>query len=615
MISPRTDRSLYTAMLEPPDDMIFDQAIATTYSLDLEVLFQVPVQLLFSSQSEKIKNNQMVLCHTISEVADKISVYVQLGEIKVPNKIFHLFSMLEKMIIGVNSSTGIFHPKIWVIRFVDQQKLNPYYRLCILSRNMTLVNTWDLSLQLEGFVQNRKRNIPLSNFIKSLPTLASESVEKSRQDQADLFSEELAKVEWELPAEFDEIKFHFLGSKKSNIKFPKEGRLAVISPFCSNEALQSLAKEVNEAVLLLSLPDSLQELSDDTLKLFNSVYTLNDIAQGEYEESEYENIENDNSLDEPLRTDLHAKAYIFEIKSNTHLFIGSANATNAGLGFDNKNLGQNTEVMVELIGKTKKVGGIDKFIEDFDPFLDSFKKDHNLKPDLDRIKEERFFRKIKNMLSKADLKIKCSKSHNTYFLNLIGQIPNLDGLVSAHIFPITVSEDHCVSILNNNEIYKQNSSDKPNEKSIRMGSFNLSSLTGLTVFVLETQFDRIKFVLNLPTVGFPKDRDAAIVESISNNPGDFFDYLQLILQERGPSFVGSYESSELDSNSGRQKDGLNSWSATFSGYLESITTKFCRNPDQLKAISSMVSQMSTKTNQKLIPENFLKLWELFTKLL
>src|SRR5690606_41102642 len=54
---------------------------------------------------------------------------------------------------------------------------------------------------------------------------------------------------------------------------------------------------------------------------------------------------------------LHAKAYVLENGWDTHVFVGSANATNAALL-----AGRNVELLAELIGKRSRVGGVDDLL-------------------------------------------------------------------------------------------------------------------------------------------------------------------------------------------------------------------------------------------------------------
>ena len=56
-----------------------------------------------------------------------------------------LFGFLEEMIVEVTALAGVFHPKVWAIRFVSPDQSSSMYRLVVLTRNMTTDQSWDLS--------------------------------------------------------------------------------------------------------------------------------------------------------------------------------------------------------------------------------------------------------------------------------------------------------------------------------------------------------------------------------------------------------------------------------------------------------------------------------------
>jgi hypothetical protein len=96
-----------------------------------------------------------------------------------------LFGFLEEMVVEVKApGGGVFHPKVWAIRFVAPDGHILMYRLVILTRNMTTDKSWDLSLQLEGTIGGRKAklNKPLAYFFKSLPGLTTGETERERLD-------------------------------------------------------------------------------------------------------------------------------------------------------------------------------------------------------------------------------------------------------------------------------------------------------------------------------------------------------------------------------------------------------------------------------------------------
>lgn len=349
MLNPNS-RSLYTSALTPPPGMVFDEAIATTFSMDPALLLEAPVYLALMTADGQADPDPLSVLEAIRRYSNRITVYVQRGRIQVPQiaKPNPLFGFLEEMVVEVTApGGGVFHPKVWAIRFISPEQSSSMYRLVVLTRNMTTDQCWDLSLQLEGPIAGRKSksNKPLAHFFKTLPDLATGPTESGRSEQALRFADELHRVHWELPEGFDELTFYLPGTKGFDWEPPLANRMAVISPFCSDEALRALAKKTKAPDALISRPESLSALKKETLELFVQCLHLDDAAATE-------DGEEDDAAEQPFATGLHAKFYLFETRhyvDYTNVVMGSANATNAAL-----NASKNVEILVGLIGKKSR---------------------------------------------------------------------------------------------------------------------------------------------------------------------------------------------------------------------------------------------------------------------
>ena len=266
MLNPNS-RSLYTSALTPPPGMIFDEAVATTFSMDPALLLEAPVYLALMAADGQTDPDPLAVLEAIRRYSKRITVYVQRGRIQIPRiaKPNPLFGFLENMVVDVSApGGGVFHPKVWAIRFVSPDQSRAMYRLVVLSRNMTADQSWDLSLQLEGSVVGRKAklNKPLAHFFDMLPGLANVAVAAEREAQAHRFAEALHRVEWEPPEGFDELAFYLPGITGFDWQPPEANRMAVISPFCSDYALQNLASKSIAADALISRPESLSALRE-----------------------------------------------------------------------------------------------------------------------------------------------------------------------------------------------------------------------------------------------------------------------------------------------------------------------------------------------------------------
>lgn len=596
MLNPNS-RSLYTSALTPPPGMVFDEAIATTFSMDPALLLEAPVYLALMTADGQTDPDLLSVLEAIRRYSKKISVYVQKGRIQVPKitKPNPLFGFLEGMVVECKAPNGgVFHPKVWAIRFVSPDKSSSMLRLVVLTRNMTTDQSWDLSLQLEGTIGGRKakQNKPLAQFFKSLPGLATGKSEKDRIEQANSFAEEIHRVHWELPDGFEELYFYLPGIKKFQWEPPAANRMAVISPFCSDKALKSLIEYTQVADALISRPESLSGLKKNTLDLFSQCLHLDEAA-------ETEDGEEDNSSDQPLTTGLHAKVYLFETRhysDYTHVVMGSANATNAAL-----EASKNIEILVELVGKKNRVGGIEELLgtDGLGEYLVPFDTTKESKIDAERQQAEKYLENARTLLTETDLSIECvnASKEDLWALKLIGKIPSLDGIVSASAWPITVTSDFAVNIL------------VDNAKKIELGDYSASSITALVAFELKTNHPDVsaRFVLNLPIVGIPKERNSAILKTIISNQDGFIRYLLLLLGDDPASGL-------LESGHG---SGFAKWLSRLANgedvpLLEELTRAYSRYPDRLLEISRLVRELSSeKRDGAVIPENFLKLWSVF----
>ena len=592
MLNPNS-RSLYTSALTPPPGMIFDEAIATTFSMDPALLLEAPVYLALMAADGQTDPDPLAVLEAIRRYAKRITVYVQRGRIQVPRiaKPTPLFGFLEEMVVEVTATGGgVFHPKVWAIRFVSPDQSSSMYRLVVLTRNMTTDQSWDLSLQLEGTMTGRKSNAnkPLAHFFKTLPDLAAGPTESGRVEQALRFADELHRVQWELPDGFDELTFSLPGRKGFDWEPPAANRMVVISPFCSDQALRTLTKSTRVVDALISRPESLSALKKETLDLFAQCLHLDDAA-------ETADGEEDDITGQPLATGLHAKVYLFEKGWDCEIVMGSANATDAALTARN-----NIEILVSLKGKRSKVGGIDELLgaDGLGEYLVDFDRTREVEIDALRQAAEKSVETARSRISAAALSIECSPGSRDglWALVLTGEIPPLEGIVRAAAWPITVTQDFAVDIVN---------SAAPG--GIRLGEFSASSLTGLLAFALKTDHPDVtaRFVLNLPVTGIPADRNAAILQTVISNQEGFLRYLLLLL--------GDEKVSGLDPGSG---SGFARWLARLADgedipLLEELTRTYSRHPERLAEISGLVHDLSRGGQKTIIPEDFLNLWTVF----
>ena len=81
MLSPDS-RSLYTGAVTPPPGYVFDQAIATTYSLDPDTLLLLSVHLALAQRPSTDQVDPIRLLESLRRLSGRLSVYVDRDGIK-----------------------------------------------------------------------------------------------------------------------------------------------------------------------------------------------------------------------------------------------------------------------------------------------------------------------------------------------------------------------------------------------------------------------------------------------------------------------------------------------------------------------------------------------------
>ncbi len=181
MLAPDSRKLLLDALRPPPGHSL-DRAVATTFTLDLATALMVPLAFAgfrFADQLDPIE-----VMEALRGMGDRLDVFCQAGAINAGAWPSDLMALLENVIHEVRRPRPghIFHPKVWVLRFVDQLQ-EPSYRCLVLSRNLTADRSWDTLLWLDGWPQRRRiaDNAPLSRFVSTLSELAVTQLPPARR--------------------------------------------------------------------------------------------------------------------------------------------------------------------------------------------------------------------------------------------------------------------------------------------------------------------------------------------------------------------------------------------------------------------------------------------------
>ncbi|MGI9189436.1 MAG: phospholipase D family protein [Longimicrobiaceae bacterium] len=599
MLNPDARRT-YTDALRPPPGFRFGEAIAATYSLDLETLLTIPLHLaLFSAEQpiEELLKDGVALLESLRRTIERVTVYAQSSRILAPARLHVLYGLLEPTVVEVAppSGSGSFHPKLWLIRFDHPDTGATRFRLLVLTRNLTADRCWDLVLTLEGVRMEEpyEANRELAELLSRLPTLAVRGLPPERSEATRKLADAALRTEWELPGGFEQVRFHALGLGGSPGWLPRPSeKLAVISPFLTNAALEALLDSTKQAIALVSRPEALNTADPELLRRFNRVMVL-------AEQAELDDGEEAEPRPAPERPThgLHAKVYLAKRGWDTHLYVGSANATDPALV-----RGINVELVAELSGKSSKVGAVEDLLDSGG--LGAILMDHLLEAppeplDAGVVQARQALERARRRLATAGLRIRFAEGESGWAMDLIPEQPvELNGIMEMRVWLITRRSDTAVSSLSLSY-----------GATARLPEAPLSLLTSFVAFELtaEAADESVRFVLNLETEDMPvAERDAAVVRDVVRNQEGFLRYVMLLLAGVGEEEsvfgigAGSWERFERRPS---HEDDL--------PLFEHLTRAFTRDPERLRSIRRLLDDIGHNNDGEVVPPEFLDLWAVF----
>jgi len=615
------DRRLFLEALKPPQDYTFDRGIGTTFTMNLITLLITPLSLsmLDRDNIDEMLKDPLILLEGLKRHANKLSIFCQAGYIDIPPKDNVLYSYLEDMIVQVKAPNGgVFHPKIWLMRYVCEG-LPVLYRLLSLSRNLTFDRSWDLMVQLDGELAEHRTygysvNRPLGKFIEQLPDFSVHPVNNRIETDINLMAEEVRRVQFNSPQGFEgDPEFYpsgipgFRGYKSSD----PYSRLMVISPFLSTSIMQKVAGKSRDNILISSTAE-IDKLSSQAQERFEKIFVFDEVTDA-IEDSETSTgneklkVGNEESQNDASLNGLHAKLFVMESGWDVTWLLGSANATVPA--FRNKNV----EFMVRLKGKRSKFG-IDEILGEEDneftllSLLQPYKRS-NQKPDTDPEKEkaEKIADQVRRWIVNSEFNLDIDpKSDSKYdmVLTYSSSTNSPDGNYTISCWPISLPKD-----------YAQETKFDQDENTLYFRNHDLLTITPFMAFEVKAKVQdvehRIQFVVKLPISNLPANRDNVIVSAIINNKNQFLRYLRLLLSDEESSLIaeGWFVNIGNISNRPMQLEDLDI------PLLEDLLRTLSRSPgEKIDRIADIVSQIKEAPDaEKIIPHEFDILWEKIIK--
>lgn len=598
------DRTHLLELLRPPAGCRFDRAVGTTFSLDLLSALTVPLSFALFDWEDvdgRPSSDPLAMVEALRRYGDRFDLFCQAGQISYPRRYPPLVTFLENAVHEVHApdSEGVFHPKVWALRFLSRTGEIVYRVLC-LSRNLTFDRSWDTVVALDGVLTDRTRaiaaNHPLGDLFEALPGLALRKLPPDRKREILNLARELRRTRFVWPEGFAEKDCRFWASGldgRGVDPFGKmDGKRLIVSPFLSESVVQQFLKGSGE-LHLVSRQESLCNLSQDTLKACASVHFLAHEANAENNEEDATGNRN------PELEGLHAKLFLIDRGWNTSVFTGSFNATNHALQ-------HNVEFMVELVGKRSQFG-VDKFLEvekGETGFADLL---HRYNPELDSEPEDPAIRQLDELIhttkigiakGNPKLEVISGENANQFDLRLAWKRPPrwTGKQVEVRTWPITQSQGRSQTLT----------------ESVRFRQISYDGLTPFFAFWIQAEVGGHKnesvFVMNLPVEGMPEDRADRILASLVS--GKELRFLLFLLASGDDE---SFSSGDLAKILGDESKAAGLGSTATPGLLEVMVRALHRNPSQIERVASLLESLKkadTKNDESmLLSAEFQRIWE------
>jgi len=585
MLSP-DQRTVAMDMLRPPAGHRIDQAVLTTYTLDLDVLLALPLAVLAHSDRgvDELMADPLLLLEALREAGERLNVFVDEAGIAVPHTNRALYALLEDCVHPVRApGGGAFHPKVWIVRFLDEDD-RPLLRVAVSSRNLTFDRSWDVALVSEGAPAGRRQvreSGALADLLRAVPGFAVRGLPAEQAGVLEALADEVARTALPAPDRCeDPIVYQVLGLAGETRRRRKPDDvgtdLLAVAPFVNRTGLEALVAVRGERTLV-SRREALDELPPEVLDGWDEVMVLSEAAMDEPE---------DGTSGRP--SDLHAKMIVVEHGRKASWFVGSANLTAAAMS------GRNVEVVASFTGPRGRADsgkgfGIGRFREAgflnlCEPYhrVEKSKENEALAAARGRLEQAR------EQLVRSGLHVRCLKEGSEWRWALDGEL-SLPPAVSAHAWPVSVGEDQARTLAT------------PLEWPL--------PLSRLTAFVavrlsVEEKVDDIRLVLKLPAEGMPAGRAAQVLRTLIDSPERLLAFLRALLG----GLDGLAEWMTNDGSGVWQGD----WVAGLGGdtLLEDLVRTAARDPERLEPVRRLIDDLrSTEEGRRIVPDDLYEVWQ------
>ncbi|MBZ2195417.1 hypothetical protein [Occultella gossypii] len=576
MLSPETGVTLLES-LTPPAGYRLDVAVGTSYTLDLAALLAVPTAFALSATTEEAGTAQeqtpLALLEALRRHARSITLFADAARIAVPrNAVSGVLGFLEGSVVPVSAPRGgAFHPKLWLIRFTTDDGVRTH-RVLVASRNLTFDRSWDTMVCLEQSDEGQPlpQVAELLHDLMDLPSTARLTPERAENLRG--LAESVAAARFGAPSGFDTLRLHPIGFRDTDAgawPFPESSnRALVMAPFLSPGYVSRVEKSTRE-LSIVSRADELDRAFDGRDETRRPpAFVINP------------NLVDDSG--EQVLTDLHAKVFVHDVPgSRTHVFAGSANATGAAFG-------QNTEVLLEMVGPTYKVG-VRTWLDEKAPTLRQMLLPHTWsEPVPAQTPAEEALRHLQDAIAKVRVTATVDpESDGWYSVTYAATEPFPPlGAATLEVRPVTVPEWSTIS-------------------GTDLTLTSRTGLTGLTSFLavrIGLDGEVSEFVLACDLVNAPDDREDRLLAHLISNPARLVRYLLMLLADQAhDKFDGIAQELERASRA-QQRTDLETLPL-----LEMMLRAAVRYPERLQAVGRLMDVV--RNHPELSDESLVDLWD------
>ncbi len=589
MLNPKDNRLDYGSILSPPNNYEPDFAIGTTYTLDLDALVGASISLGLSTENDTdLNKNPIFLLEALRSTGDKVALFCESGQIKLPNKPTPLYILLEDMVFQVTNNNNVqyskyasFHPKIWLIRYINDEN-EVLYRFVVLSRNLTFDRSWDLSFTMDGRKTEAQinQNNPLIKFIEYLSNFSTDD-DKTKKIRK--IMKELENVQFKLNSPvFEGFEFIVNGIEKeysiqNHQLFTSNSleNLLIMSPFLSKGVITDFSKrkKSNSKVTLITRLKSLEQLAGEELENFEFYALKDEVIDGESLLSE--------ESEQTLKQDIHAKMYIVEKRSYVDLYLGSLNAShNALYG--------NVEFMIKIWAKKRKFN-INKALNGiFNGDRDNPDNPFQL-VDMSKIKDE------KEKENKLNLVVK----------DIVRLSANAKVIPNENKYNLEVNfEKNCKKY---DIKIKPLLSNKTKEFAQRIIFENLdkNQLSEFFVICIKSENETIRRVIKIPIDNLPEDRQKEVISSIIKDKTAFIRYVAFLLGDE-------YILNPIEEDSGEEGTPYKGFTIQWPELYEKMLKAAMYNPEKFTELEFLIKTLS---DDNVVPKGFDELYNTFKEVI